>query len=164
MFEQVHGGIRNSYFYLKDSDFLRVNYGAATMTTSTVISTTPNGVLPGMVSYISDDLEVAVFDGTSGIPNGIFGQGSADHSFENTPAVASGKVVVLMTGGIYELDYFETVAEDGVTDITYAAGDTLYASQNGLLTNDTTTSAYAIALVAKLPSSDDARLGIQLLI
>ncbi|MFA5999547.1 MAG: hypothetical protein WC783_01000 [Candidatus Paceibacterota bacterium] len=132
------------------------------MTSTTVTSATPNGVLAGMVAYPTDSAEVGVLDNGLGVPIGLFATDSSQASYENTPAIASGKLTVLQAGGLYLVEYYETYMEDGVTEITYVAGDLLYASRNGLLTSDNTTSTIAFAVVTKTPTAHDARLGVQL--
>ena len=58
------------------------------------------------------------------------------YTYENTPGVASGKAPYMSGQGTYAVALWETQIQVGAsTALTYAAGNKLYASVNGLLTN-----------------------------
>jgi len=72
------------------------------------------------------------------------------------------------TGTVISTDIYETKQTDGTAVVTYAAGDKLYASQNGLLTNasglnstvgDTIT---LIGIVLKVPTASDLYMTFQM--
>jgi len=150
-----YGGHRNALDKLRTSDFLRRNYGV--LTSTTITSATPDGVLGGMVTVTTASREVGVYSG-SGIPRGIFVKSSAGEPFENTPAAASEKVTFCIGNGSYEADIYETA--DSLGDLVYSAGDALYASSNGLLTNSLESSGSGIvAVCTKVPTASDPWLG-----
>lgn len=68
-------------------------------------------------------------------PLGLFINDSLGNAYENTPGVASGKGPFLR-GGSVGVKVYETQHQiTGSANLSYAAGDRLYASVNGLLTN-----------------------------
>ena len=102
---------------------------------------TPKGILAGSVVAVAGDGSIGpcagdsttVFDKAVGIAvNNALG-----NPYESSSAVASNKVVYAHgTGTVIRTDIYETVLNsDGVTLINYTAGDKMYPSQNGLLTN-----------------------------
>ena len=121
---------------------------------------TPDGALGGMVAAMSDNYEVTICDADLAVeqqnPIGIFLNDAAGSPFENTPAVASGKVTVMHAQGSYETDVYETAV------VPYVVGDDLYCSANGLLTNADTFNAVIIGVVTKAPSLVDPFLGFNL--
>jgi hypothetical protein len=69
-------------------------------------------------------------------PLGIFLNDAVGNSFENTPGVASGRgPYVCGSGSCVGVSVYETQNQSSGAVLTYAAGDRLYASANGLLTN-----------------------------
>ena len=72
-------------------------------------------------------------------PLGLFLNDSLGNAFENTPGVASGRgPYVCGSGSCVGVSIYETKVQLGGgagTPIAYAAGDKVYASVNGLLTN-----------------------------
>lgn len=155
-------GDRNSLSTLAPGAFTRQNYGAAGATSSRITADTPDGVLAGMVAAYSDDYEVTISTDHTAV--GIFLNDAAGSPFENTPAVASGKVTVMRSMGSYETDIYETLTEaGGALSSAYAAGDSLYVSDFGLLTKENTGSS-VIARVSKAPTATDPWLGFDLLI
>ena len=148
-------GDRNSLSTLAPGAFSRPNFGAST--SARITADSPDGVLAGMVAEYSGDYEVDIH--STGKPVGIFLNDAAGSPFENTPAVASGKVTVMRSMGSYETDIYET---EGVT---YAAGDLLYASAFGLLTTvDEVDSKAVVGRVSKAPTATDPWLGFDLYI
>ena len=66
-------------------------------------------------------------------------------------------------------DIYETKATDGTAAITYTAGDLLYASQNGLLTNSSgmaISPQYAwhtrVGTLLKVPTATDLFMTVQM--
>jgi hypothetical protein len=138
----------------------------------------PKGVLGGMVASQAGD-----WTDTNGrynrVPLGLFNQNSEGNPYQNNPAVGSGKVGIYMYGATLLLYMFEThhsaqqagnwVALNFPTD--YATGVLLYCSPYSLLTPDQPSAFnssdginYAIAVVAKTPTTVDQELGIKMLI
>jgi len=154
----VYPGDRNALSTLASGAFSKQNFGAAGMTSSQITADTPDGALGGMIAKYSDNYEVDINDGAS-LPVGFFLNDAAMAPFENTPAVASGKLTVMTSMGSYETDIYETRNEANNADLTYAAGELLYCSKNGLLTKDSATSSVVVAVVAKAPVASDPWLG-----
>lgn len=151
-------GDRNSLSTLASSAFTRQNYGAAGMTSARITADSPDGALGGMVATMSGNYEVDICDGSTE-PVGIFLLDAAGSPFENTPAVASGKLTYMSSQGSYETDIYETRNEADSADLVYAVGDLLYCSANGLLTKDSATSSRVMAIVTKAPTATDPFLG-----
>lgn len=154
----LYPGDRNALSTLASGAFNRKNFGAAGMTSSRITVDTPDGALGGMVAKYSDNYEVDVC-GASAQPVGIFLNDAASAPFENTPAVASGKITVMTSMGSYETDIYETRDEADAADLVYAVEDSLYCSKNGLLTKDNSTSTVVVAVVASAPTSNNPWLG-----
>ncbi len=163
-------GDRNSLSTLAPGAFTRQNYGAAGMTSSRITADTPDGALAGMVAEYSGNYEVQIsaITGTVTKPVGIFVNDAAGSPFENTPAVASGKLSYMRSMGSYETDIYETFDDaTGLVALNYTAGDKLFVSKNGLLTNDAAVAAATLTVVgrvSKAPSATDPWMGFDLLI
>jgi hypothetical protein len=160
-------GKRNAMYTLEQAGFTRQNYNnpAFTRTFGRITSSTPNGVLGGFVAKLVGDLEVGIYDG-QGTPVGFFLNDAAGNPFENTPAVASGKVTVMEALGTYYTDLYETVNEAGTplaTAWSAAIGLPLYVSDFGILTTENTGSI-VVGVVIKVPSANNAYLGFKALI
>ncbi len=154
-------GDRNSLSTLAPGAFTRQNYGAAGATSSRITADTPDGVLAGMVAMYSDNYEVDISNDHTAV--GIFLNDAAGSPFENTPAVASGKVTVMRSMGSFETDIYETRNEADSGDVSYAAGALLYVSDFGLLTTENT-SSNIVGRVSKAPTPTDPWLGFDLMI
>lgn len=100
---------------------------------------TPKGILAGSVVAVAGDGLIGPCAGDASSVDmavGIAVNNALGNPYESSSAVASNKVVYAHgTGTVIRTDIYETVLADGVTLITYTAGDKMYASQNGLLTN-----------------------------
>jgi len=149
----------NSIPVLSDECFTKQNYGVNTNTTLSV--NTPRGVLGGSVAAVSAGLDYTAVPMTTGLmPIGLFVNDAAGAAFENSPAVASGKVAIIKGQPSVEVDVYETRnAADGA-DLTYAVGELLYGSAQGLLTNETTASSVVIGVVTKAPSTASPTIGL----
>jgi hypothetical protein len=67
---------------------------------------------------------------------GIAVNDAVGNPYESSSAVSSQRVVYAHgSGTVFQTDIYETFAPNGSTPVVYAAGDLLYASKNGLLTN-----------------------------
>ena len=103
---------------------------------------TNKGILAGSVVAVAGDGQIGSAAGDSDTTAdkavGIAINDAVGNAFESSSAVASEKVVYLHgTGSVFRTDIYETFATDGTAAVTYTAGDKLYPSQNGLLTNTT---------------------------
>lgn len=144
--------IKDSIPVLADDAFTQSNPSAVTTAaarSTTLPATVKNGVLGGSVAFTRPDVGENTVGGaflvggstyTVGTrPLGLFINDAIGNEFENTPAVGSGKGPFLRGGSvgvkIYETELQTTGAGSVGDDITYAVGDKLYASVNGLLTN-----------------------------
>jgi hypothetical protein len=152
-------GQLNSIPVLSDECYTKANYGVNTNTTLSV--NTPRGVLGGSVAAISAGLDYTVVPMTTGLqPVGLFVNDAAGAAFENSPAVASGKIAVMKAQASVEVDVYETRNALDSADLTYTVGDMLYGSAQGLLTNETAASSVIIGVLTKAPSTASPTLGL----
>lgn len=156
----LHVGIRNTVGVIRDEAFEQTNPPILTTAadTSSLVSdqvaTTIFGVLSGSVAFTRPDIDENVIGGPAALgsgagcrPLGVFINHAAGYGFENTPAAASNKCPYVSAQGCYANSLFEDkIQTDGVQDSAtaaagavavplYAAGQFLYASVNGYLTN-----------------------------
>lgn len=152
-------GHLNSLPSLADSGFTKDNFGVNTNTTLSV--NTPRGVLGGSVAALSDDYTVEA-GATSTEPVGLFVNDAAGAAFENSPAVASGKVTVMKAQASVEVDVYETrnIADTG--DLSYAVGEFLFCSAQGFLSNEDAGGQTAIGIVTKVPTVASPTLGLDM--
>jgi hypothetical protein len=142
-------GIRNTIGILTADAFTQSTppIVASTHTSTTLAGITKKGVLGGTVAFTRPDIGNARIGGpvkvanayVAGIkPLGIFINDAIGNAFENTPGVASGRgpyVHGIATVGVSIWETQNQIAND--SDVTaYAPGQPLYASVNGLLTNN----------------------------
>jgi len=149
----------NSIPVLSDECYTKANYGVNTNTTLSV--NTPRGVLGGSVAGISPGLDYTAVPCTDTLrPIGLFVNDAAGAAFENSPAVASGKVAVIKGQPSVEVDVYETRNAADTDDLTYAVGDLLYSSAQGLLTNELSTEGTVIGVLTKAPSTSSPTIGL----
>ena len=154
-------GMLNAIPELSDACFTKTNYGVNTNTTLSV--NTPNGVLGGSVAAVSAGLEYTVVTGTELLmPVGLFVNDAAGAAFENSPAVASGKVTVMKGQASVEVDVYETRNAADSADLTYAVGEKLYSSAQGFLTNEVSSEATIIGVCTKIPATASPTLGVEM--
>jgi hypothetical protein len=154
-------GQSNSIPVASDDCFTKANYGVNTNTSLSI--NTPRGVLGGSVAAVSAGLDYTVVPMTTSLmPVGLFVNDAAGAAFENSPAVASGKVAVMKAMASVEVDVFETRNAAANGDLTYAVGGYLYGSAQGFLTNETTASSVVIGVVTKAPSVSSPTLGLDM--
>jgi hypothetical protein len=144
----LHVVTRNSLGLLTPDAFTQANPPVVTTQKSATLSgITKTGVLGGSVAFTRPEYANGYHGGPvkpSGSysaalqPLGIFLNDAVGNAFENTPGVASGRgPYVCGSGSCVAVAVYETktqIASPG-TAVTYNAGDKLYASVNGLLTN-----------------------------
>lgn len=152
-------GYRDSYSELRDKDFTSSNQRNAVWANSTITTSTPNGVLAGHIAQVvgqdTDGNAQVGIAGTTGAVSGatnaarndfvgMFLLNAATDPFENQPALGSDKVAILVGRSLVEIDVYEThAANTPYGALTYAVGDELYVSSNGLLTNSSNASGLA---------------------
>ncbi|MDO8640915.1 MAG: hypothetical protein Q7R33_05175 [Nitrosarchaeum sp.] len=160
-----HPGNRNTLFALNAAAFTRVNNAAtAGRALGRIPANAPNGVLGGFAASMSGSYEVNIC--TNDKPIGFFLNDVAGSAYENTPAVASGKLTVMTAPGSYETDIYESVKEaGGALDVAWTAsiGLALYVSNFGLLTTESTGSII-VGYVTKAPAADNPFLGFNTII
>lgn len=148
----LHVVTRNSVGVLTPDAFTQANPPVITSQVSTALaSITKVGVLGGTVAFTRPDYGNGFHGGatkpggafSTGLkPLGIFLNDSIGNAFENTPGLASGRGPYVHGNGSTVGDsIYETkgqITQGAVTAgqaVTYAAGNVLYASVNGLVTN-----------------------------
>jgi hypothetical protein len=151
-----HVVTRNAVGALTTDAFTQANpvvYTGATTKSTTLAGITKVGVLGGSVAFtrpqVGNNLHGGAFANAgpaflAGIrPLGIYLNDAVGNAFENTPGPASGRgSYVCGTGSTIGVTVYETKIQQATgpgnagDDLVYAAGDRLYASANGLLTNN----------------------------
>lgn len=170
----LHVVTRNSLGLLTPDAFTQANppvvTGATTVST-TLANIAKFGVLGGTVAFTRPDYGNGYHGGPNSAsyapackPLGIFINDALGNAFENTPGVASGRGPYLCgSGTTVGLSVYETksLITPGTT-ITYAAGDVVYASANGLITNrlvdayETSSSASFVTVMGIVKVAPDA--------
>ena len=150
---------------LSDSCFTKQNYLLNGVVNSTLSVNTPRGVLGGSVAAVSAGLDYTVVPGTDVLrPVGLFVNDAAGAAFENSPAVASGKVAVMKAMASVEVDVYETKTVANA-DLTFVVGDLLYSSAQGLLTNEASNESApktVIGICTKKPTTASPTLGLDM--
>lgn len=145
-----------------DSCFTKQNYSSSFPNTTLSVDT-PVGVLGGSVAAVSAGVDYTVVPGTKTLrPVGLFLNDAAGAPFDNSPAVASGKVTVTKGQPSVEVDVYETRNAANSADLAYSVGDKLYCSDNGFLTNEVSTEQTVIGIVTKAPSVSDPTIGVDM--
>jgi hypothetical protein len=146
---------------LADVCYTKANYGVNTNTTLSV--NTPRGVLGGSVAGVSAGSDYTVVPCTSALePVGLFVNDAAGAAFENSPAVASGKVAIAKGQCSVEVDVYETRNAADSADLTYSVGNKLYSSDQGFLSNETSSSGTVIGIATKVPTTASPTLGLDM--
>jgi len=132
---------------------------------------TPKGILAGSVVAVAGNGLIGACAGDSTVADkavGIVINDAVGNPYESSSGVASGKVVYAHgTGTVLRTDIYETYKKDGTTPVAYTAGDKVYSSQNGLLTNilDSTNNApyvTQIGIVLSAPTATDSYMTVQM--
>jgi hypothetical protein len=146
----LHVSTRNSVGVLTPDAFTQANPPIVTTQRSTTLATiTKVGVLGGSVAFTRGDfgngfhggpVKIAAAYDASVRPLGIFINDALGNAFENTPGVASGRgPYICGSGSTLAVSIYETKRQLAATPgdvLTYAVGDKVYASVNGLLTKE----------------------------
>lgn len=146
--QAFHIGFRNSVGILSPDAFTQANPVAVTgihasSPSTTLAGVSQLGVLGGSVAftrpdagngYIGGPVEGSA-DDTLVKPLGLFINDANGNAFENTPGVASNRGPYFSGQGCFGLSVYETQNLETGAALTWSAGDLVYASRNGLLTN-----------------------------
>jgi len=116
---------------------------------------TNKGILAGSVVAVVGEGQIGKCTGDSTTVYdkavGIAVNDALGNPYESSSAVASNKIVYMQgSGTVFKTDIYETMlynASTAANTITYAFGDKLFASVNGLLTNSTGMTNGAVALL-----------------
>lgn len=143
-----HLGYRNSLGIATADAFTQATppiVTAAANVSTTLAGITKVGVLGATIAFTRPDagngfhggpIKVAAAYNIAQKPLGLFLNDAVGNPFENTPGVASGRAPYFAGQGSVGVSLWETQQQIGAsTTLVYAAGDYLYASVNGLLTN-----------------------------
>lgn len=144
----LHPGVRNSVGLATPDAFTQANPPIVTASanlSTTLANITKVGVLGSSVAFTRPDVGNGYHGGPVQVgsayvapqkPLGLFINDAIGNAFENTPGPASGRAPYMSGQGTYGVELWETQQQImGSTALVYAAGDFLYASVNGLLTN-----------------------------
>jgi hypothetical protein len=169
----LHIGVRNTLGQLTADAFTQTNppietANAARISTSAGMQTNVLGVLSGSIAFTRPDEGVNFHGGPSiraAAANervlGIFINNASGNAFENQPGVASNRGPYVSAQGAYANSLYETSQTGANVALTYGAGDALFASVNGYLTNDTNERAAdetEIAILKIAPDSNSDEL------
>lgn len=143
-----HMGIRNALGIATADAFTQANppiVTAAANVSTTLTGITSLGVLGASVAFTRPDAGNGFIGGPVQIgaayvaaqkPLGLFLNDAAGNAYENTPATASGRIPYVNAQAVVGVSLWETQQQiGGSAALTWAAGDFVYASVNGLLTN-----------------------------
>jgi hypothetical protein len=151
----------NSIPVLSDDCFTKANYGVGPAN-STLSVNTPRGVLGGSVAGVSAGLDYTVVPCTEVLmPVGLFVNDAAGAAFENSPAVASGKIAVMKCMASVEVDVYATTRSIGGA-VVYAVGNYLYCTAEGYLSTEQVATQVVIGVVTKKPSITSPTLGLDM--
>jgi hypothetical protein len=143
-----HMGIRNAQGILSADAFTQANppiVTTAANVSTTLTGITKVGVLGATVAFTRGDsgnghhggaVQIGAAYNASIKPLGLFINDAVGNAYENTPGVASGRGPYVNGMATVGVTLWETQQQIGGSAArTYAVGDLLYASVNGLLTN-----------------------------
>lgn len=143
-----HMGIRNALGILTADAFTQATPPIVTATankSTTLAGITKTGVLGSTVAFTRKDVGNGYHGGPVKIggnyvadqkPLGLFINDAVGNAFENTPGVASGRGPYVSGLPVVGISIWETQQQiGGNTGLSYNAGDFVYASVNGLITN-----------------------------
>jgi hypothetical protein len=120
---------------------------------TTLSASTPKGLLSGSVAAAVGAGEIGACD-ASKIPVGLIVNDAAGYPYESASGVGSGKAVYLHgSGSVVAVDVYETRNAANNADLTYAAGEAVYSSAQGLLTNEGSSNAVGVILEPPTPAS-----------
>jgi hypothetical protein len=168
----LHVGVRNTIGQLTDDSFTQANPKFTTdedrISTAPGLLTNVFGVLSGSIAFTRGDAGASYHGGPTAAAGrahterilGVFINNASGNAFENQPGVASNRGPYVSAQGAYANRLYETSQTGADTALTYASGDSLFASINGFLTNETNerhsdTTEIAILKIAPDSTSDE---------
>jgi hypothetical protein len=165
----------NTLMNLTETDLTQNNYSSTQQVANTRLSAnTPKGLLAGSIVKCGTTAGTVVAANGAAVeqPVGVVINNAVGYPFESSSGVASGKCPYLHGAGtVFATDLYETCKWAGAgAPISYTAGEPLYASVNGLLTNFKTeggalhneTSTVIIGIVLIAPSASDPFMVVQM--
>jgi hypothetical protein len=162
----LHVGVRNTVGQLTEDSFTQTNppieTTAARVSTSAGLLTNALGVLSGSIAFARPDEGANYHGGPSarGAAGdrvlGVFINNASGNAFENQPGVASNRGPYVSAQGTYANRLYETSRTDANVALTYTIGESLFASVNGYLTNDTNERAADTTVIGVLKISPDS--------
>lgn len=182
--QAFHVGFRNSVGILSPDAFTQDNPPVVTTNvSSTLTGITTKGVLGSTIAFTRPDAGNGFIGGPKAgtandlllLPLGIFINDALGNAYENTPGVASVRGPYYSGMGCFGLTLWETKNIETGATLTFNAGDKLFASRNGLVTNlnddgnsyesferSADNSGVLIAVVKVAPDADNALMVIDL--
>ena len=148
-----------------------VNYTAGTTVNSTLDADTPIGILAGHWVAASGSGEAGIASaGARALGLCLFSL-NPTAAYHYDPTAASGRFTFGCGPGSHvEVNVYETANAAkranplAGADLTYAAGDLIYASANGLSTKEDENSGVPLAIVVRPPSASNASMELRLLV
>lgn len=133
-------GVRNTFAATLATDgFTQTNPPQIVVHISGTLPVAPKrGVLGGSVCFTRGN---GLVGGPPAAPNanvkplGLFINDAAGNAYENTPAAASGQAPYTSANGTFGVRLYETRNLSTGDPLDWSAGNSLYASKNGYLTN-----------------------------
>ena len=139
--QPFHIGVRNSVGMLAPDAFTLAYPIVATGPSTTLTGVSQVGVLGGMVAFTRPDAGNGFIGGPKVAlsakikPIGLLINDANGNGYENTPGVASNRAPYFSAMGCYGVALYETHNISTAVALVWSAGDVVYASKNGLLTN-----------------------------
>jgi len=128
------------------------------MTSTRVSADTPKGLLAGSVVAVGTVSGTVVKAGARTAVVGIVVNNAVGYPYESSSGVGSGKCVYLHgCSSVFTTDLYETA---GLTNGAYTAGDLLYSSVNGFISNVSSGTCIGVLLIA--PSTTDPFMAVQM--
>lgn len=131
-----------------------------------ITSDVPSGILAGQVLMAGTANGTAVKSDGTGAPLGVAQNNAVGYPYESMSGVASGKAPYLSgAGSSFSTDVYEVYNSDGAAALTFAAGNSLYVSANGLLTNQAsigTLDQTVVGIVLVAPTTTDPFMVVQM--
>lgn len=162
----LHVGVRNTVGQLTEDSFTQTNppieTTAARVSTSAGLLTNALGVLSGSIAFARPDEGANYHGGPSARVAatdrvlGVFINSASGNAFENQPGVASNRGPYVSAQGTYANRLYETSQTGANVALTYTIGESLFASVNGYLTNDTNERASDTTVIAVLKIAPDS--------
>ena len=168
----LHVGVRNTLGQLTADSFTQSNPKFTTdvdrISQAPGLLTSVFGVLSGSIAFTRGDEGSSYHGGPTAAGRahtervlGVFINNASGNAFENQPGVASNRGPYVSAQGSYANRLYETSQTGADLALTYASGDSLFASINGFLTNDTNerhTDETEIAILKIAPDSNSDEL------